>query len=131
METMFYLPVEIGKGDFAQVARSPGATTAAIRFSGPFCGSIHLAIPETLLSAMAENLMGVEEESLGVEQIQGTATEALNMITGNTFSRMEATSPFDLGIPKITDIPPDDPCQDTTLIIKTLDGTMAITAEPE
>ncbi|HKK90495.1 MAG TPA: chemotaxis protein CheX [Desulfobacteraceae bacterium] len=131
METMFYYPVEIRGGTFDHVFRSQGTTTAAIRFSGPFCGSIHLAIPEALLSAMAENLMGVEQESLGVEQIQGTATEALNMITGNSFSRMDAPSPFDLGIPVVTDTAPGNPCRDNTLIIKTPDGTMAITAEPE
>ncbi|MFO7750462.1 MAG: chemotaxis protein CheX [Desulfobacteraceae bacterium] len=131
METMFYYPVEIRKGDFAQVFNSQKATTAAIGFSGPFCGSIYLAIPDALLSAMAENLMGVEQESLGVEQIRGTATEALNMFTGNSFSRMNAPSPFDLGIPVITNTAPGNSCQDNTLIIETPDGTMAITAEQE
>lgn len=138
METMFYIPVEPRDGyttaGISDLAKSGRVESATITFHGLFSGTIDLIVPESLLIIMAENFMGESRQNLTEEHLKGTLQEALNMVAGNTFSKIDSKSSFCLGVPEInTDAARDisggntEPCFNTSLLlVDTLDGPMGI-----
>lgn len=106
METMFYLPVEFHEeSTFIQSGMDKHKPNMACRldFSGDVSGRFVLVIPKNLLVDMTENFMGESRENLEGEHLSGTLTETLNMICGNTLSRVDSKVPFELDIPKVID----------------------------
>jgi CheY-specific phosphatase CheX len=74
---------------------------------------------------MAENFMGESGESMKEEILDGTLTEAVNMMAGNALRRIKTKIPFELSIPKLV---PGSQFPETkgTLIIKTTGPEMAV-----
>lgn len=138
METMFYIPVEPRDGNItiedSGLLESVRAEAATITFHGSFSGTIDLIIPETLLIIMAENFMGESRHHLTEEHLEGTLKETLNMLAGNTFSKIDNRSSFCLGIPEIkrsgikenSERKEAPSCNTNMLVVDTLDGPMGI-----
>ncbi len=128
METMFYLPVEVGEeATLTQSGMDDHKAGMACRlsFSGDVSGRVTLLTPKALLSEVTENFMGESIEHLENEHLLGTFTEMLNMICGNALSRVDSKKPFELGIPEI--IEGDKlPGNQLLTIIKTRQSMMAI-----
>jgi CheY-specific phosphatase CheX len=128
METMFFLPVEfVEEPALKQIKALKGRQNKACRldFSGDFSGSAYLLVPNPLLLEMAENFMGESGESMKEEILDGTLTEAVNMMAGNALRRIKTKIPFELSIPKLV---PGSQFPETkgTLIIKTTGPEMAV-----
>ncbi len=111
METMFYILVQPRDG-YTTVGESPllksngtygseSIESAIITFHGTFSGTIALIVPENLLIIMTENFMGEKRQNLTDEHLEGTLKEALNMLAGNTFSKIDSELSFCLGVPEI------------------------------
>ncbi|MBF0257465.1 MAG: chemotaxis protein CheX [Desulfamplus sp.] len=105
METMFYIPVEPRDGLIAfEESGLPGPDrleAATITFHGMFSGTIELIIPSSLLMIMTENFMGEKRQHLTQKHLEGTLKETLNMLAGNTFSKVDSQSSFCLGVPEL------------------------------
>jgi CheY-specific phosphatase CheX len=128
METMFFLPVEFGKEikTINEQMKHYGPNMACyLNFSGDISGSITLLIPKNLIDEMAENFMGTPKEKLTHNHISGTLTETLNMICGNALKKVEAKTPFELGIPKKIEAEKISPKLLFT-IIETTESAMAL-----
>jgi CheY-specific phosphatase CheX len=78
-ELGFVFPEQIGEVDPEQA--KPGARVA-IRFSGPFSGSLVLTIEYDALSAIASNMLG-NDGLLEPEIVQDVLGELANVICGN------------------------------------------------
>lgn len=152
METMFYIPVEPrdclttigGSHLFADasgrssasgngISRSGRIQAATITFHGTFSGAISLIVPENLLMIMTENFMGEKRQNLNRDHFDGTLKEALNMLAGNTFSKIDSESSFCLGVPDINTSAISKGIETggeyanvPLLVIDTMDGQMGI-----
>jgi len=74
-----------------------------IEFSGPLSGFFILSVPESILSPMTEMFMGMEASDVTETHLSGTISEAINIIAGNTFSKLDDQSVFKLKIPELVD----------------------------
>lgn len=132
METMFYIPVEPQETqttfEESGMTESGNMKAATITFRGIFSGTIDLIVPETLLIIMTENFMGEKKEHLTQEHLDGTLKEGLNMLAGNTFSKIDKKSSFCLGVPKINTSAINDKAylNKPLFVIDTMDGSMGI-----
>ena len=104
LETMFFMVIEFEESDTmnAFTADRKGKVMGCIlRFRGPFSGHFILLVKEGLLMEMAIDFMGEEQENLTDRHINGTITEALNMIAGNAFGNYDDSIEFTIGIPNL------------------------------
>ncbi|MCD4675812.1 MAG: chemotaxis protein CheX [Desulfobacula sp.] len=125
---MFYLPVEFGEeATLSQSGMDKHKPNMAcqLEFSGDFSGCFTLLIPQGLLLEITQNFMGESREDLGDEHFLGTLTEMLNMICGNTLSKIDSKVPFELDLPKVID---DSKISQTQVftIVETTQSMMAI-----
>lgn len=106
METMFFLPVEIGDemklGD-SEIDQSKPIMVSELKFTGDVSGSLSILAPKNLVGEMAENFMGEAKGLLTDDHLSGTLTEMLNMVCGNALSKTDSKIPFELGIPLMID----------------------------
>ncbi len=107
LETMFFMTIDID--DTAEL--SPFATATAekmlasrIEFEGPLSGCFLFMAPEGILRAMTETFMGLEPAEVSETHLTGTISEAINMIAGNTFSKLDDQAVFHLEIPEVIDV---------------------------
>ena len=81
---------------------------------------------------MTETFMGLGAADVSETHLNGTVQEAVNMIAGNTFSSLDNTAVFTLGIPKMTDLNsilsdcPEDAPEILFLQVKTFSGNIGI-----
>jgi CheY-specific phosphatase CheX len=89
-------------------------------------------IPENILRSMTEIFMGLDPDEVTESHLNGTVQEAINMIAGNTFSTLDNTEVFDLGIPELTDMGavlercPDETPKDYFLLVETFAGNLGL-----
>jgi CheY-specific phosphatase CheX len=107
LETMFFMtiePSEVDKwADSVDDVSGVKHLASRIEFSGPLSGFFVLAIPESILAEMAEMFMGVEPAEVNETHCTGIISEAINMIAGNAFSKLDDQAVFNLGIPQLVD----------------------------
>ena len=137
METMFFTPVEPQEArnlEACEFLKQANIQACTITFSGSFSGQLFIFVPASLLSILTENFMGEPEDTLTEEYLTGTLKETLNMIAGNTFSKIDPNASFGLGVPEI------DPKlyetlyhsavteekRSTFFAVNTMDGEMAV-----
>ncbi len=130
METMFYIPVEPREeettvSDFS-LSDEGDIQVATITFHGGFSGFISLIIPENLLTMMTENFMGEDRDNLTYEHLEGTLKEALNMVAGNTFSKIDNQTSFGLGVPQIISKTAVSKISGKMVVVDTMDGPIGI-----
>ncbi len=105
LETMFFLPNEISDGqqpDF-MAAMLESARICRIDFSGPISGFLFVCMPADLLKKITENFLGQAPETLLESHFIGTIQEIANMAAGNTFSKFDAQTSYELSIPEMID----------------------------
>lgn len=131
METMFYLPIEHNNQvtiESSGIIDSKDLNVCSITFSGNYAGNLYLLMPTSVLQIMATNFLGEEPETLSEPHLSGTMKEALNMIAGNTFSKIDADTSFGLGVPEILNKFDLTFC-DEFIIIETMEGRMCLGLE--
>jgi CheY-specific phosphatase CheX len=105
LETMFFMTIEpVNVEDNTQLHTDDGGEkryVSRIDFSGPLSGFFLLSIPKRILSTMTEFFMGMESEEVTETHLSGTISEAINMIAGNTFSKLDDQAVFNLEIPEL------------------------------
>lgn len=127
METMFFMPVEIGRETTLSDSGIDLDTALACRltFTGDTCGNMDIISPEPLVAELTSNFLGENKSDLTWEQQFGTLSEMLNMVCGNALKKVKCTSPYTLGIPeKITGSDLNGTAECT--LIETMDSNMAI-----
>lgn len=79
------------------------AAASSVSFSGPFAGSIVLAVTDRALPEIAENMLGLPEgEGLSVEQQHDALKELVNVICGNLLPEIAGKQAvFDFDMPCI------------------------------
>ncbi len=104
LETMFFLALEFVEDpdqDSVRAIKTQPGKACCLSFSGDVSGSVCLMVPEDLLLEMTENFMGEDRDTLQAEHLEGTLSEIVNMVCGNALRNIDATTPFELGIPEI------------------------------
>nr|WP_320193574.1 chemotaxis protein CheX [uncultured Desulfobacter sp.] len=127
METMFFMPVEIGPETILNDSGIDLNTALACRltFTGDVCGHIDVISPEPLAAELASNFLGEDKSELTWEQQLGTLSEMLNMVCGNALKKIKCQAPYKLSIPeKITGSGLNGTAECT--LIETMDANMAI-----
>ncbi len=125
METMFFLPLEPVEGENVNdLLKADDLVLCGIGFKGTFSGSMYLLLRRPTLLEMTENFMGEDQDVLTQEHLEGTLKETLNMIAGNTFSKLDSHSSFALSLPEILEISEWEP-PESSLMIETPIGLMA------
>jgi CheY-specific phosphatase CheX len=71
----------------------------SIRFSGPLEGEIRLFLSDSLVLAMAENMVSVDRSDVTREMKEDCAKEAANMIGGAFVRSLDTTKVFHLTFP--------------------------------
>lgn len=127
METMFFLPVEVGPETIFKKCgiEKDGSIACELTFTGDTTGKLIIVCPTDLTAEMAENFMGEPKDNLTQEHLSGTLTEMLNMVCGNALSKTEPTIPYELGIPELISCSELDEKDEYTLI-ETIDSKMAV-----
>ena len=104
LETMFFMTIEATEDmewtDLTDSNDGEKLFVSKINFQGPLSGSFFLMVPESILSAMTEMFMGMETGEVAETHLTGTISEAINMIAGNTFSKLDDQTVFNLEIPE-------------------------------
>jgi CheY-specific phosphatase CheX len=108
LETMFFMTIETSevekRADLLDDMSEEKHFVSRIAFSGPLSGIFILTIPQNILSSMTEMFMGIEAEDITETHLSGIISEAINMIAGNTFSKLDDQAVFNLEIPELLDI---------------------------
>jgi CheY-specific phosphatase CheX len=104
LETMFFMTIEATEDtewtDLTNSAFNEKLFVSKINFQGPLSGSFFLMIPESILSTMTQMFMGMEASEVSETHLSGTILEAINIIAGNTFSKLDDRTVFNLEIPE-------------------------------
>jgi len=84
---------------------------AAIRFSGPFSGSMLILYPADDLDELAANMLGLDDEDdISGEQKLDALRETINIVCGNILPAIGGKKTvFDIAPPQIIDAPVDRP----------------------
>jgi chemotaxis protein CheY-P-specific phosphatase CheC len=93
-EKMFFIFLEMsatGKPKYDLVT--------SIRFSGPFDGEIRLCMSDTLVQAMVENMLGIDQVDITRAMREDCAKEAVNMIGGQFLRTLDSTKIFHMAVP--------------------------------
>ena len=100
LETMFFMTIEATEDtewtDLTNSAFNEKLFVSKINFQGPLSGSFFLMIPESILSTMTQMFMGMEASEVSETHLSGTILEAINIIAGNTFSKLDDRTVFNL-----------------------------------
>ena len=127
METMFFMPVEIGPETILKdsgIDRN-NALACRLKFTGDICANIDIISPEPLVAELASNFLGQSKNELTLEEQFGTLSEMLNIICGNALKNVKCKLPYKLDIPeKITSSDLNGTTECT--LIETMDSKMAI-----
>ena len=103
---MFLMP-EDEAGEFDQMPTK----TVSVAFTGPFTGTLFLAVSETMLPELAGNMLGLSDDGAGpdLDHQHDALKEVINVICGNLLPAMAGTEPvFEVCAPQLletNDIP--------------------------
>jgi CheY-specific phosphatase CheX len=135
LETMFFMTIDISDetepSSFIE-STPENLMVSKIIFSGPLSGNFLFMVPENILRDMTQIFMGIDEEEVTNTHLTGTLSEGINMIAGNTFSKLDDQAVFNLGIPEIleaTTISNHEPIpgsEDIFILIETPDGNIGL-----
>ncbi len=104
LETMFFLPLEAQQiVPLKELLYPPDETVIAtsLEFVGNWQGYSTFSAALAPAATITANFLGVPAGAVTREQIIGTVGEITNMLTGDTFSRYDHQSLFDLSVPKV------------------------------
>lgn len=127
METMFFMPVEIGP---ETILKDSGidldsALACRLKFTGDVSGHINIISPQSLAAVLASNFLGESRDDLTMEQQFGTLSEMLNMVCGNALKKVKCREPYKLDIPENIAVSDLNGMSECTLI-ETMESNMAM-----
>ncbi|MBE0555758.1 MAG: chemotaxis protein CheX [Proteobacteria bacterium] len=93
-EKMFYIFLEI-----SATGKQQYDLATSIRFSGPFDGEIRLGFSDSLVLAMVENMLNVDQHDATRAMREDCAKEAVNMIGGQFLRTLDSTKIFHMAVP--------------------------------
>jgi CheY-specific phosphatase CheX len=96
-EKMFYIFLEPsdGMGDDYDVE-------ADIVFNGPVRGSVRILFSLDIANAMVQNMLGLGDDEITEQDTEDCLKEAVNMVCGNLFGKLDSTKVFNLSVPTFT-----------------------------
>lgn len=101
----FFFPAD-GTGQRPAV----NSVRASVTFKGPMCGTLWLAVDAAMLTPLAANLLGLDDDQFpSTQQQQDSLKELLNVICGNLLPIIDTPQAvYDVGSPRIlaVDTPP-------------------------
>ena len=127
METMFFMPVEIGPETILKDSDIDLDTALACRlkFTGDVNGHINIISPQPLAAELASNFLGESQDDVTMEQQFGTLSEMLNMVCGNALKKVKCRKPYKLDLPENIAGKDMDGTAECTLI-ETMESHMAM-----
>ena len=102
LETMFFLTFEFDEScDVQKKLEEEGERLINVKlnYKGEITGCVIMFIPNELASDITADFMG--KDSVEQDEVEGTAKEIINMVTGNLFSHYNKENIYDLDIPEI------------------------------
>ncbi len=93
-EKMFFIFLEVSKTGWRQCD-----LVTSIHFSGPFEGEIQLGFSDSLVLAMVENMLSVDQQDVTRTMREDCAKEAVNMIGGQFLRTLDSTKIFNMAVP--------------------------------
>lgn len=72
---------------------------AAIRFEGFLSGEVRILFSIDIAKNMIQNMLGLKGNEITTQRIEDCSKEAVNMVCGNFFGKLDNTKIFDLSIP--------------------------------
>lgn len=93
-EKMFFIFLEM-----SGTARQQYDLVTSICFSGPIEGEIRLCLSESLVLAMAKNMLSMKQSDVTREMKEDCAREAANMIGGQFLRTLDTAKVFQLTLP--------------------------------
>lgn len=93
-EKMFFIFLEM-----SGTGRDQYDLVTSIRFSGPSEGEIRLCLSESLVLAMAKNMLSMKQSDVSREMKEDCAREAANMIGGQFLRTLDTAKVFQLTLP--------------------------------
>ena len=129
-ETMFFMPVEFeNKPELEAVIKASSFMAASISFSGVRTGHFQSIFPVSVLRSIASAFMGVDETKITQNDMAGTISEIINMISGNTLTMVGGDYHLELPeilSPKNLEIKPPDKTCGGRVFVKTLNGLFSV-----
>jgi len=71
----------------------------AIRFEGCLNGEIRVFLSREMAKSMIQNMLGLENDEITMQNMEDCSKEAVNMICGNFLGKLDSTKVFNLSIP--------------------------------
>jgi len=93
-EKMFYIFLEPSDGENCGYDME-----AVIGFEGPVRGEIRMLISRNIVKKMVLNMLNLKEDEVTPHNIEDCSKEAVNMVAGNLFGKLDNSEMFDLSIP--------------------------------
>ena len=133
LEGMFYLPMDFKDDADSEALWDPekGKILATrLEFNGPLSGRFIFTVPDQLALSITAGFLGVDQTEATKEHVTETLNEIINMVAGNTFSKFDDQTVFDLGVPEAMSFDEvkatrTDPEKEIFIGIDTLDGWLA------
>jgi CheY-specific phosphatase CheX len=104
LEQMFFLPINLYETDKDEIqgARNKRITSSVL-FEGTPSGRFILSMPETLAVSISADFLGVRQDAISSEYVNGTVQEMINMLAGNTLMAFDPQALFNLQIPCVVE----------------------------
>lgn len=133
LEQMFFLPINLYETDKDEIQgeRNKQITTS-VSFEGTPSGRFILSMPETLAVSISADFLGVRQDAIFSEHVNGTVQEMINMLAGNTLMAFDPQALFNLQIPCVVETDQlqrilDEYRQHWSVGIETLQSRMTLT----
>lgn len=104
LETMFFEPLQSVDKDIKLCewfSQKEALFAAKLNFNGPNSGFFYIIAPESVVTEITANFLGIDEGETNNEQKTDTIKEALNMIGGRIFSFFDREGKYKLSIPEL------------------------------
>jgi CheY-specific phosphatase CheX len=96
-EKMFYIFLEPSDGIYADYD-----VEADIVFNGPLRGSVRMLFSLDIANAMVQNMLALGDDEITEQDREDCLKEAVNMVCGNFFGKLDSTKVFNLSVPTFT-----------------------------
>ena len=93
-EKMFYIFLEPSDGKVDGYDME-----ALIEFEGSARGEIRILLSRNMVRTMVQNMLNLEEGEITRHNIEDCSKEAVNMVAGNLFGKLDNSEMFNLSIP--------------------------------
>jgi CheY-specific phosphatase CheX len=108
-EKMFYIFLEP-----SDVMYDDYVVEADIVFDGPVNGSVRILFSPDMANAMVQNMLGLKDDEITEQDTEDCLKEAVNMVCGNLFGKLDSTKVFNLSVPTYTRQPESLEMRETT-----------------